>query len=153
MYKYDASVYCDWLTAMINVCVLGKSPIFSCHTVGFFAEIYESCIMIMNSPSICTHEYRWHVHKSLQHVHAWIYEHMNHDRIWTNKFWVPSFRGSYLDPSLWKQLRLWDPSTLEVIGQNEIPPNVETYGSPCRLVLCNNGHKLSSLLDQATQEQ
>ena len=43
-------------------------------------------------------------------------------------------------------------STLEEVGQLS-PSNLEAHGSPCRLVLCDDGHELSSLPDQATQGQ
>ena len=62
---------------------------------------------------------------------------------------VPSLGGGYSNLSLWRQLRLLGPSTLEAVGQLS-PSNLEARGSPCGLVLCDNGHELSSLLNQAT---
>ena len=115
-------------------------------------NIYMLCICIWKS---CMQEYM----KVSYETYAWVHLACScmimykNKRIWTDKMWISSVGGNYLDPSLWRQLKLWDPSTLEAIGQNEIPPSLEVYGSPCRLVLCNDGHELSPLLDQTTQGQ
>ena len=57
-----------------------------------------------------------------------------------------------MGPSLSRQLNRQDasPFTLEAVGQLN-PSNIEARESPCGLALCDNGHELSSLRDQATQ--
>ena len=111
--------------------------VFSCYVTGFLVEIYKSYIMIMNSSSI------WYVHVN-----------MNSDSMWINKIrslhMEAVMRSLYVKAVIWK---LWDLSTLEVVGQNEIPLNLEVRGSPCRLLLCDDSHELSSLPDQTTQGQ
>ena len=79
----------------------------------------------------------WNICTSLWSI--FIYEYMNYERIWTDKMrslhfeavigsflmkaikqdkmWVPSLGDSYLGPFLWRQLKLWNLSTLQTIGQ------------------------------------
>ena len=54
IYKYDASIYCDWLTEMIIY--IGKSLVFSYYAARFPTELYESCIMSINFSSIFIHK-------------------------------------------------------------------------------------------------
>ena len=59
--------------------------------------------------------------------------------------------AAFIGSLLMKVVKLLDPSTLEAVGQKWDPFNFEVRGSPCKLALCDDGHELSSLPDQATQ--
>ena len=124
------------VTGWLKLCYfcIGEYPIFNCYTAKFPVGIYESFIMIMNSSSI------WYA-----------YVNMNSDSMWINKIRFlhveAVMRSLHMKSVIWK---LWDPSTLEAASQNEIPSTLKACRSPCILVLCDNGHELSSLPDQTT---
>ena len=86
------------------------------------------------------------------------------------KIWVPLLGGSYMGLSLWRQLKKYNvgPFTRRQLHIGSLPVNaaknfeiplpwrhvakwdpskLEAHGSPCGLVLCDDGHELSSLLD------
>ena len=49
-----------------------------------------------------------------------------------------------------KAVKTMSPSTLETFGKNEIPLSLKARRFLCGSVLCDDGHELSSLLDQVT---
>ena len=131
----------------------------------------ELCsIIISTCKDLCSIFMHDHVQK--MHMSIWIMKVYEHKKIrslyleaviW--RLWDPStleahgqMRSLYLEdmwsdeiPLFWRHVVRRDPFNLEAYGQNDIPPSREAHESPCRLALCDEGHELSSLPDQATQ--
>ena len=174
IYRYDDSVFCDWLAGII-LSVYWENLLFQllCYRIfsrsiwilwviymlytwksciqGCLKVKYEACAKVYVTFSCMTMhkntcEYAcWYDYDLFMKKCIYAYESLKYISI---KRCGPFTCRQLLGSSLRRQLKLLDSSTLEIVSRLS-PSNLEARRSPCRPVLCDNSHELSSLPDQA----